>query len=80
MIFFSFILFLHINVFTHLSKLMAHKLKMEAVHNKTSKDIQISHKIQPKRHTPAKKNKKTKNIRNSCHHFLGLLLLKDFTK
>lgn len=41
---------------------MAHKLNMEAVHNKTSKEIQISHKIQPKRHTPAKE-KNTNKIR-----------------
>lgn len=42
---------------------MAHKLSMEAVHNKTSNDIQISHKIQPKRQLPnniAKKGQEKK--------------------
>uniref|UniRef100_A0A1A9VT15 Uncharacterized protein n=1 Tax=Glossina austeni TaxID=7395 RepID=A0A1A9VT15_GLOAU len=34
----------------------AHKLKIEAVHNRTSSDIQISHKTQPSCHEPAKIN------------------------
>ena len=38
--------------FSHLSMLMAHKLKIDAVHSSTSSDIQISHKIHPNCHEP----------------------------
>lgn len=41
---------------THLSMLIAHKLRIEAVQRRTSNDIQISHKIHPNGHEP-KNNK-----------------------
>lgn len=34
-------------VFFYLSMLMAHKLRIDAVHRSTSNEIQISHKIHP---------------------------------
>lgn len=37
---------------TNLSMLIAHKLKMLAVHSKTSRDIQISQRIHPKCQDP----------------------------
>jgi len=39
-------------IFPHLSMLMAHKLRILAVHNKTSNEIQISHRIQPNGQEP----------------------------
>lgn len=41
---------------THLSMLIAHKLKIEAVQRRTSNDIQISHKIHPNGHEPKNNN------------------------
>lgn len=38
--------------FLHLSTLMAHKLSMDAVHSRISRDTQISQSIQPKRQEP----------------------------
>lgn len=43
---------------TDLSMLIAHKLKMLAVHSKTSRDIQISQRIHPKCHEPFDGEKK----------------------
>lgn len=40
--------------FAHLSMLMAQRLKMLAVHNKTSNEIQNSHSTQPRGHSPSK--------------------------
>lgn len=41
-----------VHVYTDLSMLIAHKLKIDAVQSRTSKDIQISHRIHPKCHEP----------------------------
>lgn len=38
--------------YTDLSMLIAHKLKIDAVQSRTSRDIQISHRIHPKCHEP----------------------------
>lgn len=37
----------------YLSRLMAHRLSIEPVQSRTSSEIQISHRIQPKRQLPA---------------------------
>lgn len=42
-------------VIYYLSKLMAHKLNIDAVHKRMSNDIHMSHKIQPTCHEPAMK-------------------------
>lgn len=54
---------------THLSMLIAHKLKIEAVQRRTSNDIQISHKIHPNGHEP--KNNKNNNIKFQHKHWIG---------
>lgn len=42
---------------THRSMLIAHKLNMDAVHNRTSNDIQILQNNQPSCHDPTQKYK-----------------------
>lgn len=41
-----------IKYLTHLSKLMAHKLRMDAVQSMMSKNIQMSHSVQPSSQEP----------------------------
>jgi hypothetical protein len=45
---------INFNENTDLSILIAQRLRMLAVHNNTSNDIQISHSIQPRRHSSTK--------------------------
>lgn len=54
----------NIPTFTYLSILIAHKLRIDAVHSRTSNEIHISHSIHPSGHVPEKNviRKKKKRI------------------
>lgn len=52
------------NILINLSRLIAHKLKIDAVHSRISKEIQISHKIHPTFHVSVRK-REIKSIMNS---------------
>uniref|UniRef100_A0A1A9WBU9 Uncharacterized protein n=1 Tax=Glossina brevipalpis TaxID=37001 RepID=A0A1A9WBU9_9MUSC len=64
--------------FTYLSTLIAHKLKIEAVHNRTSSDIQISHKTQPSCQEPQTRNNHNHNHNhnnNNNNYDLWLIMM-----
>lgn len=60
------------DIFIYRSKLIAHRLSIDAVHSKMSNDIQISQRIRPHFQEPTSKQNKRKTRENKSAKWMKL--------